>query len=64
MCFMGDFPGDPVVKNPSSSTGGVSSIPGQGTKFPHATGHTSHNSWAYELESPHLTAEENARVLP
>ena len=31
-----DFPGGPVVKNPPSNAGDVGSIPGQGTKMPHA----------------------------
>ena len=33
-----DFPGGPVVKNPPSN---ADSIPGQGTKTPHATGQLS-----------------------
>ena len=33
-----DFPGGPVVKNPASSAGDVSSILGQGPKIPHASG--------------------------
>ena len=33
-----DYPGSPVVKNPSSNAGDVGSIPGQGTKIPHAAG--------------------------
>ena len=32
-----DLPGGPMVKNPPSNTGDVGSIPGQGTKIPHAT---------------------------
>ena len=32
----GDFPDGPVVKNPPSNRGDVSSISGQGTKIPHA----------------------------
>ena len=36
-----DFPGGPVVKNPPSNAGDVGSIPGQGTKIPHATGQLS-----------------------
>ena len=32
----GDFPGGPVVKNPHSNAGDMGSIPGQGTKIPHA----------------------------
>ena len=31
------FPGSPVVKTSPSSAGGVGSIPGQGTKIPHAS---------------------------
>ena len=31
-----DFPGGPVVKNPPSKAGDTGSIPGQGTKIPHA----------------------------
>ena len=37
----GDFPGGPVVKNPPSSAGDMSSVPGRGTKIPHAAGHLS-----------------------
>ena len=33
-----DFPAGPVVKNPPSNAGDVGSIPGQGTKIPHALG--------------------------
>ena len=33
-----DFPGGPVVKNPPSNAGDVGSIPGRGTKIPHAVG--------------------------
>ena len=33
-----DFPGGPVVKNLLSNAGDTGSIPGQGTKIPHATG--------------------------
>ena len=33
---MRDFPGGLVVKSPSCSVGDASSIPGQGTKIPHA----------------------------
>ena len=32
-----NFPGGPEVKNPSSNAEDVGSIPGQGTKIPHAT---------------------------
>ena len=33
-----DFPCGPVVKNPPSNAGDAGSIPGQGTKIPHAVG--------------------------
>ncbi|TEA35916.1 hypothetical protein DBR06_SOUSAS810017, partial [Sousa chinensis] len=36
-----DFPGGPVLKNPSSNAGDTGSIPGWGTKIPHATGQLS-----------------------
>ena len=32
-----DFPGGPVAKTPCSQCRGLGSIPGQGTKIPHAT---------------------------
>ena len=36
-----DFPGGPVVENPPSNAGDVGSLPGRGTKIPHATGQLS-----------------------
>ena len=36
-----DFPGGPVVKNPSCNAGDAGSIPGRGTKIPHAVGQLS-----------------------
>ena len=36
-----DFPGGPVVQNPSFNSGEVGSIPGRGTKIPHAAGQLS-----------------------
>ena len=36
-----DFPGGPVVKNLPSNAGDAGSIPGQGTKIPHAAGQQS-----------------------
>ena len=33
-----DFPGGPVVKNLPCNAGDTGSIPGQGTKIPHALG--------------------------
>ena len=37
------FPGGPVVKSPPSNAGGSGSIPGGGTKIPHAMGQLNHN---------------------
>ena len=34
-----DFPSSPVVKTLLSNAGGAGSIPGQGTKIPHAVRH-------------------------
>ena len=34
-----EFPGGPVVRTPCFDCGGMGSIPGQGTKIPHATWH-------------------------
>ena len=36
-----DFPGGLVVKNPPSNAGDAGSIPGWGTRIPHATGQLS-----------------------
>ena len=35
----GDFPGGPVVKNMPANAGDMNSVPGLGTKIPHATEH-------------------------
>ena len=42
------LPGDPVVKNPPSNAGDVGSIPGRGTKIPHAVGQLSSRTAATE----------------
>lgn len=39
--YVGDFPGEPVVKNLSAITGDPSSIPGLGSKTPCAMGQLS-----------------------
>ena len=44
-----DFPGGSMVKNPPSSAGHAGSIPGWGTKIPHATGQLSLHDTAIEL---------------
>ena len=36
-----DFPSGPVVKNPTCNAEDAGSIPGQGTKIPHAIGRLS-----------------------
>ena len=45
---LGDFPGDPVGKNLPSNAGHAGSIPGQGTKIPHAAGQRSPRATARE----------------
>ena len=47
-----DFPGGPAVKNLPYNAGDVGSIPGQGTKIPHAAGQL----------SPHATTTELTRL--
>ena len=44
-----DFPGGPVVKNLPYNAGDTGSIPGQGTKIPHAAGQQSPRATATEL---------------
>ena len=66
---MRDFPGGPVVKNPSCNAGDASLIPGQRTKIPHAAGQLSPHATTTELmrsgtcmpqleRSPHTTTRE------
>ena len=52
--FYGDLPGGPVAKNPPCYAGDKSSIPGPGTKTPHAL---------KQLPScyPHITTTESTR---
>ena len=40
---LGDFHGGPVVKDPPSNAENIGVVPGQGLRFPHATGRL--NSW-------------------
>ena len=47
-----DFPDGPVVKNPPSNAGDVGSIPGQGTKIPHASGQLSPRATTREPVRP------------
>ena len=44
-----DFPGGPVGKNLPSNAGDAGSIPGRGTKIPHAAGQLS--PWGATTES-------------
>ena len=39
--YFRDFPGGPMVKNPPSNARDAGSIPGWGTKIPHAVGQLS-----------------------
>ena len=47
--FCWDFPGGPVVKNLPGNAGDAGSIPGQGTKIPHAAGQLSPRATTTEL---------------
>ena len=40
---LGDFHGGPVVKDPPSNAENIGVVPGQGLRFPHATGQL--HSW-------------------
>ena len=44
-----DFPGGPVVKSPPPNAGDAGSIPGLGTKIPHAVGQLSLHATTTEL---------------
>ena len=44
-----NFPGGPVAKNPPYNAGDAGSIPGQGTKIPHAMGQLSPRATTTEL---------------
>ena len=57
--IMRDFPGGPVVKNPPYNAGNSGSIPGRGTKIPHATGQLSLHTTTTEL----VRLNQKARVL-
>ena len=49
----GDFPGGSVVGNPPSNAGAVGSIPGGGTKIPHAAGQLSLHASTREKPAHH-----------
>ena len=52
----GDFPGGPVVKDLHSSAGDMGSVPGLGTKIPHATGQLILPASTTEPAHPHEDA--------
>ena len=56
-----DFPGGPVVKNPPSNAGDVGSIPGWGTKIPHAAGQLSPCAATPEPARSAATSEKPVR---
>ena len=63
----GDFPGGPVVKNLPYNGGDTGSIPGQGTKIPHAAGQQSlcaANYRAHALWSLCATTREEKTRTP
>ena len=57
--LVGDFPGGPMIKNPPCNAGDVGSIPGWGTKMPHAAEKLSLRATTREsgLEIPHAIAK-------
>ena len=71
---MAGLPGGPVVKNLPYNAGHMGSIPGLGTKIPHAAGQLSPRASARELmcpgacmpqrerENTHATTRENLRA--
>ena len=69
-----DVPGGPLVKNLSCNSGDTSSIPGQGTKIPHAAGQlrlhattrqpACRNYRAYAHWSPRATTREKLQLRP
>ena len=66
MTHSGDFPSGPVVKNPPSNARDVGSIPGRGTRFPHAPGATKPARHNYGAHTPWglcaTTREENTHT--
>ena len=48
-----DFPGGPVVKNPPANARDAGSIPGRGTKIPHAVGQLSPTTQPEKPLIPH-----------
>ena len=61
--MLGDFLGGPVVKNPRCNAGDVGSIPGQGTKIPHATEQLSQNTTTAEPAHHYSRVHEPQRKI-
>ena len=64
---LGDLPGGSVIKNPPSNAEDVGSIPGRGTKIPHALGQPSpHSTGREQLRCPKEEAERrnSEKILP
>ena len=59
--ILGDFPGDPVVKNPPSHTGDAGLIPGQVTKILHASGQLNLRTTAKKKPSCHNCEPEHCK---
>ena len=59
-----DFPGGPVVENPSCNAGDAGSIPGGGTKMPYAAGQLSPHTTTTEprCSGAHMPQPENLRT--
>ena len=55
-----DSPGGPVVKNPPSNAGDEGSIPGRGTKIPHAEGKLA--PYAATTELAHLNKRARRKL--
>ena len=58
-----DFPAGPVVKNPPSNAGDVGSIPGEGTKIPHAVEQLSWSAATAEPASSRACAPQLEETL-
>ena len=58
-----DFPGGPMVNLPSNA-GDTGSIPGQGTKIPHATGQLSLHTTTTELACPRACTPQLEKRKP
>ena len=60
----GDFPGGPVVENPSCNAVDATWIPGWGTKIPHAEGQLSPHTTTIEPECANTEPTRSAAHAP